>query len=89
MSDTMRLTTSEEAARDNSVLLSPETYRVMRRVPATWWDEQQTVEEIAGTLGDAPTAIRRRIAHLVALGLVERRRRSTIAPTTELRRMVK
>jgi predicted transcriptional regulator len=57
----------------------------MRRVPAEWWDEEQTVSEIAAALQESRAVVRRRLAHLLALGLVERRRRPTISPRTEIR----
>lgn len=71
----------------NDVLLAPETYRVLTRVPTTWWDELEVKTEIATALGESATSVQKRLAHLITLRLVERRRRETITPTTEIRKV--
>ena len=71
----------------DDVLLTPQTYRVLERVPATWWDADQVVSEISLTLGLTVTDVRRRLANLTRLRLVESRKRNTIAPSMEIRKV--
>lgn len=79
----------EQPEHGSDILLSPDTYRVLQRVPGEWWDDDQTIAEIAAALEESRSVVRRRLAHLLALGLVERRRRPTISPRIEIRRVGK
>ena len=69
--------------------LDPRTYAVFIRVPLMWWNEAETITEIAGTLRETRASVRLRLAHLINVRLVERRRRQTISPTVEVRRVGK
>lgn len=73
----------------SDITLSKDTYETLKRVPATWWDESEVVLEVGVALRQNKTAVTRRLARLVQLGLVERRRRPTIDAATEIRRVGK
>lgn len=73
----------------DDVTLSPETYRVFIRIPACWWSEQDAVADIAAVLEETQPSVRKRLQHLIALRLVERRLRQTITPTAEIRKVGK
>lgn len=73
----------------NETLLTPATFHVLERVPAEWWDERDVKAQIATTLGLGIGDVARRMASLVRLRLVERRKRNTIEPSTEIRRVGK
>lgn len=72
-----------------NTLLAPETYYVLQRVPVLWSDVKVVEHAIATaelqSLGD----VRRRLAQLRGLNLIEYRRRQTIAPSFEIRRIAK
>lgn len=70
-------------------LLEPDTFKVLERVPVAWWQEGHVCLEIAIALSQSQTSVKQRIAHLISLGLVERRRRQTIEPATEIRKVGK
>lgn len=71
----------------DDTLLTEETYQVLRRVPATWWPEEAAVDGIANATHRSATSVRGSIAHLIRRRLVERRRRRTIAPYDEIRKV--
>lgn len=71
----------------DDVLLTPATYRVLERVPSNWFDEQTARDAIARSLGLTVASVTQSLSHLCRLRLVERRRRNTIAPVTEIRRI--
>lgn len=72
-----------------NTLLAPETYYVLQRVPVLWSDVKVVEHAITTaelrSLGD----VRRRLAQLRGLNLIEYRRRQTIAPSFEIRRIAK
>lgn len=70
-------------------LLTPETYAVLVRVPEVWWREDETVMEIAERIHQTRGSVRRRLNALLALNLIEKRRRQTIDPYVEVRRIAK
>jgi len=71
----------------NDVLLTPAAYHVLERVPSEWFDEALARKEIASALHVSATSVSSSLAHLIRLRLVERRRRATIAPCDEIRRV--
>jgi predicted transcriptional regulator len=71
------------------ITLTPGDFAVLSRVPLVWWDESNVVLEISFALTETKATVRKRLAHIVALRLVERRKRNTIAATTEIRRIAK
>lgn len=83
--------TVSAAAEDsvNGLLLSPTTYRVFKGIPDQWWDEREVKAEISTVQALTLTDVARRIQNLVKMKLVERRRRDTIEPFTEIRRVGK
>ena len=73
----------------NDITLTPNTYRVLKGVPAEWWDEHEVVTSISVVHATTMADTRKRLAWLIAQQLVERRRTQTIAATTEIRRVGK
>lgn len=73
----------------DDITLTKDTYEVLKRVPADWWNEDEVVLEISVALLQPRSRITKRLAHLLALHLVEKRRRQTIAPAIEIRRVGK
>jgi RIO-like serine/threonine protein kinase len=71
------------------ITLTKDTYEVLKRVPADWWNEDEVKLEIGVALGMPPSRVTKRLAHLLQLRLVEKRRRPTITPTMEIRRVGK
>lgn len=70
-------------------LLTKLTYEVLKRVPSDWWAEQDAKREIADALGLTFSDVARRMQSLIRMRLVERRKRNTIEPVTEIRRVGK
>lgn len=71
------------------VLLTPETYQVLARVPLEWWDEAEVSREICIALGQAQKGVRCRLQVLRSLGLIERRRSPRIEGGTQIRKIAK
>lgn len=71
------------------VLLSPMAYKVLERVPVTWWDVTSCEHEISLVLCQPLGQVRRHLTQLRSLHLIEYRRRSTLAPSFEVRRIAK
>lgn len=69
--------------------ITAESYRVLERVPGEWWDEELIVGGIALALKMGIGETRRRLVHLKALGLVERRRFHRIDPIFQLWRVAR
>lgn len=70
-------------------LLSPAAYQVLVRVPLIWWDAKEAEQEIALVLCRPVGDVRRHLTQLRGLKLIEYRRRQTIAPSFEIRRIAK
>jgi hypothetical protein len=73
----------------DDVTLAPETYDVLTRVPLDWWSVMDTEHAIATATNRSLGDVRRRLTHLRGLKLIEYRRRQTIAPAFEIRRVAK
>lgn len=69
--------------------LTPETHAVLQSVPVDWRDVRHVEHEIAHALTRPLGEVRRRLQHLRTLGLIEYRRRQTVTPTFEIRRLAK
>jgi ABC-type taurine transport system substrate-binding protein len=77
------------APGQSDITLSSQSYAVYSRVPEVWWDESETVEEIARVLTAPRNSVRRRLQWLITAKLVERRGSVAPTPTTEIRRVGK
>jgi hypothetical protein len=69
--------------------LSPMAFKVLERVPLTWWDVKYCEQEISLVLCRPLGDVRRQLTHLRSLNLIEYRRRSTLVPSFEVRRIGK
>ena len=69
--------------------LSRGDYAVLVRVPPDWWERDQVVREISQTITEPRTIVARRLARLKWNGLIEERKRQTLPPTVEIRRIAK
>lgn len=70
---------------DNTI--SAETYRLLQRVPTTWWTEDEAVHELSIAMCLTLRGVRSRLQFLIANQLVERRKSPGIVPATEIRRV--
>lgn len=77
------------ASNFDDIQLTPETYDVLKLVPYEWSDEAVVVSGIVQQKIYSALDVRRRLDHLKKVGLVERRRRQTIAVQLEIRRIAK
>jgi DNA-binding IclR family transcriptional regulator len=73
----------------DEITVSARDYAVLSRVPAIWFDLDATVDGIADNTQTTKTDVRRRLSRLCVLGLAERRKRNTLTPTFEVRRIAK
>lgn len=71
------------------ILLTAMTYDVLKRVPYEWVAEAVAIQCIATALAVSPRSVAQRIVGLRKEGLIELRRRQTIDPYFELRRIAK
>ena len=70
---------------DNTI--SAETYRLLQRVPTTWWSEDEAVHELSLAMCLTLGAVRSRLQFLIANKLVERRKGPGLVPALEIRRV--
>jgi len=80
---------SADAPRDEvpvDLTLTATTFAVYARVPPDWFELDTVVREIAHALPHARSSVRKRLAHLHKLGLVEQRVGPTIGAPLEVRR---
>lgn len=73
----------------DDVTLAPDTYDVLKMVPLGWASLPHVEQAIATATKKPLGDVRRRLTHLRGLQLIEYRRRQTIAPTFEVRRIAK
>jgi predicted transcriptional regulator len=73
----------------DDVTLAPETYDVLKMVPLGWASLTHTEQAIATATKKPLGDVRRRLTQLRGLKLIEYRRRQTIAPSFEVRRIAK
>lgn len=57
----------------NDLLLKPDTYEVLRRVPNEWMHMQTVKEEISRATNQPASGITRRLSYLVRVSLVDQR----------------
>lgn len=77
------------APKLDDVLLTPETYAVLKRVPEFWFDELAARREIAAALESSALCVGKRFDYLRKAGLIERRRSPQIEHQSEIRRVAK
>lgn len=70
-------------------LLTPDTYAVLRGVPAEWMDRELVVGELVVATKQGKTAVTKRLAWLLRLGLVECRGGHVVPPRIEVRKVAK
>lgn len=73
----------------DDITLAPDTYDVLKMVPLGWTSVTHLEHAIATATKKSLGDVRRRLTHLRGLKLIEYRRRQTIAPTFEVRRIAK
>jgi hypothetical protein len=71
------------------ITLTPGDFAVLSRVPLVWWDENNVVLEISFALTETKTTVRKRLAYLYRLRLVERRQNKVIDSPVQIRRIAK
>lgn len=71
----------------DDILLTEETFQVLKRLPAEWWEYGAAVDGISSAMGISEAKVRGSIEHLRRRHLVERRARNTIHPTVEIRKI--
>jgi hypothetical protein len=74
-----------EGARADATL-TPITFAVFCRVPPDWFELDTVVREIGHAVHVLPASVRKRLARLRELGLVEQRTAQTIDARIEIRK---
>lgn len=73
----------------DDITLTPGDFAVLSRVPLVWWDENNVVLEISFALTETKATVRKRLAYLYRMRLVERRQNKVIDSPVQVRRIAK